>query len=139
MKIRLFLMLACVGAVAAAPKTKITGAKLFDVNTGKLSKPMEGKWLPNRVYEVSVRGKNEWFFALTDERGQFAEPLELFRSDSVLFGVYLGANVPKQKYRLANDGTWVPSFLEEQYFFWVLSEPPRIKVVGFGSPSEGKP
>src|SRR5262245_41374947 len=106
--------------------------RLYDLETQKALPQKNGPLLPNRIYMIHPPSDEKWYFVLTDFEGKIPNPLEVFRRDSVIPGSYLGAKNQKQFYRMVLGGTWVASFLEEQHYYWILTEPPRIKVVGFG-------
>jgi hypothetical protein len=114
------------------PDPKNNRPRLYDLATQFPLPADRSPLLPNRVYMVYVEQENHrWYFVLTDGNGDLAEPLDLLRSGSVLSGTTLGSSLPQQTYLLRRDSFWVPSSLSEQHYYWTLSTPPIIKIVGF--------
>lgn len=112
--------------------------KLYELESDALIQGKPGTPLPDRVYAVYLKEKKSWFFALTNQHGKFALPMELIRFKTVIPGKYLGAKNPYQRYQLNSKWKWVPTNLDEEYYLWVLSRPQAFKrIMFFPPPADG--
>jgi len=114
-----------------AEKRSPRGLYLFDLEKKAGTHVVEQPLLPNRVYVVYAEEEGDWFYALSNVRGQLSKPLEVVRYLTVFPGEYLGAKFPKMRFQLNEEGNWVQTLLPEQHFYLVLAKPKKIKVVGW--------
>lgn len=58
---------------------------------------------------------NAWVLTQTDSRGVPGQPIGEVQANTVVFGEALGGGDPAQRYRLTQEGGWIPTDKEEQY------------------------
>ncbi len=115
---------------------------LYDIDSHRATVvKTAAKLLPWRVYLVpDGTGSGHLGYAITNSEGKLAQPGEIFRERTILAGRNLGSRHQRQNYELTKEGAWVPTAMLERFYFWVLSTPPVIKVVGwFELPPERAP
>lgn len=105
----------------------------FNVENQKRDeKPVDPKALPpHRVLATYLPERSEWRFVVTNEKGLVAEPLEILRVGTILPGRFFGPSFAQNRYLLNDEGSWVRTFRDEQWFLWAFSKPPKVKVLGF--------
>lgn len=112
---------------------------LYDVGFLKgVPVPDTMKLIPRRVYGRFDEKKKQWFFEITNDRGEFPSPSELLRADTVLNGSFFGQS-PKKNYLFTRDGKWAPTKLNEVHYLWVEDKPEYIKIIGFRDPASTTP
>ena len=117
--------------VIGPPDPKNNGPRLYDLVTQFPLPATKDPLLAHRLYMVYVPEEDsQWYFVLTDGNGDIAKPLQLLRGGTVIPGSYMGGSADKH-YLLNRQRIWIQTFNPEQHFYWTLTKPPIIEIVGF--------
>ena len=108
--------------------------KLYDLKTSEARPIQSDTLLPRRVYLVFAPGVDQWIWTISTSSGKFSAPMEILESGAILNATLLGGMYAVDRYRLSDEGRWLPTDEDEHHNFIVLSDPPRRKWVAFNHP-----